>query len=110
MILNLIKLAKDLDILGYTKESIIIDGLIKEAQNKIILIKLYGRIIMKKYIITISTVDDTTKVGNAKSFKGSQEQVGLAKQYLQQLIQKYPQVKIDHDLSSTLTPQMFGIK
>lgn len=145
--LFLMKLANELDSLGYTKESNFVDRLIKrskeeidsdiledeaddkskefidEIQNKLIglgslklaeanvvLVKLYGAIIMKKYLITIRAVTDTTKIIGAKKFYGGEEQIPLAKQYLNQLIKQYPRAKVGRDLNPPLTPQMFGLK
>ena len=109
MILHLIKLANKLDKIGLRKESKFIDRLIKKA-NKVMLIKLAAFAFMGNYVITISTVDNTSIIGNAKSFKGKQEQIPLAKQYLDQLIKQYPGVKVTHDIKKPMTPEMFGLK
>ena len=145
--LFLMKLANELDSLGYTKESNFVDRLIKrskeeidsdiledeaddkskefidEIQNKLIglgslklaeanvvLVKLYGAIIMKKYLITIRAVTDAAKIIGAKKFFGGEEQIPLAKRYLDRLIKQYPGVRVDRDLKLPLTPQMFGLK
>ena len=85
-------------------------GSLKLAEANVVLVKLYGAIIMKKYLITIRAVTDAAKIIGAKKFFGGEEQIPLAKRYLDRLIKQYPGVRVDRDLKLPLTPQMFGLK